>query len=241
MPNRIPTDEQRATVDAILARMEASGLDSLSPAERGLIAATALGDPRSARLLPADLTAAKSRTELCAAIRVAWLDEDWHIVLDYRDRLRRVSVQVDDPNYPIASVILYATWFEHTLNAICIRQGLLRALDANQVDAMVRDASLEAKLDWLIHLLGLPAFEKSHRNRVIRLTNVRNQYVHYKWRGYLQADHEQQLHDLRGSVAEIDPTLDYFLSYYQTNLEEPWVQHALTTFGIDRHDLDASA
>ena len=146
-----------------------------------------------------------------------------------------------NPNYPIASLILYATWFEHTLNAISIRQGLLRGLTANQVDAMVRDASIEAKLGWLAQLLGLPPFDESARSRVIRLTNVRNQYVHYKWRGYLPADHELQMRDLRESIANIDPILDYFLSYYRTHLEDPYVASALATFKVDRQHLEANA
>ena len=241
MPKKIPDSEHLRIVDALLTRLESAGLQSLSPVERATLAHVALGDPRTARLLPVDLSNAAPRTELCRSIRSAWLDEEWHVVIDYRERLRSVVAQVDDPKYPIASLILYATWFEHTLNIVCIRQGLLRGLNSDQVDSMVRRAPLESKLGWLTQILGLPAFDSEHTKRVLRLAEVRNEFVHYKWRGYLPADHQKQLQKLRDSVANLEPVLDYFLTYYRENLEEPYVAAALDTFRIDRGLLDANA
>jgi hypothetical protein len=225
----------------LLDRAERQGLSGLSRDDRVELAKIVLGDPRCAGLLRTPVEEASTFARLLSTIRAAWIVEEWHVVLDYRNRLRTAITKVEDPEHPIAALILYATCFEHTLNAILIRQGLLNGLNAAQVDAMVRQSSFPAKLDWLPQGLGLPPFNETHRAKVARLGEVRNQYLHYKWRGHLPEAHEQQKRDLRAAVADLVPSLTYFEAYYSEQLLEPYVNLAIDKFAIARDDLVANA
>lgn len=241
MADSSSNDERRRGLDALLRHFSDVQPDALSIDERATIANAVLADPRSARLLPVDLSDASARHALSETVRAALLDEEWHVVIDYRNRLRIAIGQVVYPEHPIAALILYATWFEHTLNGIVIRQGLLRGLNAEQVEAMVKVSSMAAKLDWLPKVLGLPGFEGSHHQRVLQVSEVRNQYLHYKWKGYKPEESERQKQRLRGTVADLDATVEYFLAYYEAHLEQPYRNRALATFGISREDLDRIA
>ncbi len=80
-----------------------------------------------------------------------------------------------------------------------------------------------------------------HAARVARLGDVRNQYLHYKWRGYLPAAHEQQLQILRSTVEGLDASVAYFKRYYATELEEPYERLAIDAFAVSAEDLRASS
>jgi hypothetical protein len=110
-------------------------------------------------------------------------NEQLQVVIDYQPRLLYSARNLSRRPHPIESVILYATWTEHWVNAILLTTALKRGTSEKDAVQMVRDATFRAKLGWLWMMLGLPPIPEPHLSRVQLLADIRNEHVHYKWKG----------------------------------------------------------
>lgn len=108
---------------------------------------------------------------------------DLKTVIDFQPRLLYSARRLAKRNHPIEAVILYATWMEHWLNAVLLTTALKQGRAEDEAVQMIRDANIRAKVGWLWATLQLPALRDIDRERMTFLADVRNEHVHYKWKG----------------------------------------------------------
>lgn len=76
--------------------------------------------------------------------------------------------------------LFYATWFEHWINNLVSTRGQIY-LSREEVKILIRDCSLKAKYSCFPTLLSLPRLSNDHIKTVLRITELRNSFVHYKF------------------------------------------------------------
>ena len=118
------------------------------------------------------------------AIEVLKLVEDteFNFILDYKDSLLEQARLYRSKGKNELSCLLYATWFEHWINEVisilCHRKGL----SESEVSEIIRKTSFRGKYTWLLKLFDFKEINKSHLNLIFRLMDLRNNFVHYKWK-----------------------------------------------------------
>jgi hypothetical protein len=103
--------------------------------------------------------------------------------------------------------LLYATWFEHWLNSVISTLAEKKGLDDKEVTQIIRDTNFDAKTGWLLRILGAKPISSKHKSIIKRTTELRNAFVHYKWRPAYMED------DMRSVILEVEKTLKYLMSY----------------------------
>lgn len=78
--------------------------------------------------------------------------------------------------------VFYATWVEHSLNRIIVVLAKREQRDENAAQQLIRKTNLEDKVGWVLRLLGAKPFRPSIVRIVNEISELRNWYVHYKWR-----------------------------------------------------------
>jgi hypothetical protein len=102
-------------------------------------------------------------------------------IVDHRAHLlahARQFVRLEE--YDLA-LLVYATWFEHWINALFDNRAWRRGLTSKDVHLCIRQISLHAKLVVFPLLLKLPRLAESHVRTVNRCSELRNAFVHYKF------------------------------------------------------------
>lgn len=161
-----------------------SGLSALQQHERDHLAWTLMKELRKGSFVALMGSDDDIRASFADHIQTNFVDNDHlSVVIDYQPRLLHLARALAKRPHPIESVILYATWTEHWVNAILLTAALKRRLSEEHAVQMVRDAGFRAKLGWLWASLGLPNIPEPHRSRVQLLADIRNEHVHYKWKG----------------------------------------------------------
>jgi hypothetical protein len=77
--------------------------------------------------------------------------------------------------------VYFATWIEHWANDLLSIVLRRRQCDETVVLQMLREVSLRSKLTWLPIVLGLPALDQALVGSVLRLSDARNSFIHFKW------------------------------------------------------------
>lgn len=101
--------------------------------------------------------------------------------------------------------LLYAIYIEHKLNSYMALLAGRKNLSIKDTEALIRDTSYRAKCSWLLHIFGIKAISTVHLNRITKLMELRNAYVHYKWKPH----NEQVTKEVEVVVQEIDKTINY--------------------------------
>jgi hypothetical protein len=82
-----------------------------------------------------------------------------------------------------AALLFHATTAEHWLNEIVITLCRRRGLRSEEASQLIRDIPFRAKSTWLLRLLGAVAIKPVHLKKLDRLMQLRNGFVHFKWKG----------------------------------------------------------
>jgi hypothetical protein len=80
------------------------------------------------------------------------------------------------------SIICYATWAEHMLNKMVSLLCKRRKVSASLCDSLIRHTRTSEKFVWLSLILTSRPPSKTQLNRLQRIAQTRNQYLHYKWK-----------------------------------------------------------
>jgi hypothetical protein len=135
----------------------------------------------SGRLDPAG----KTHTEIVAEVRrLADADRGSAplVSLDYTDgilRRARSAKKADESHW---AVLFYAIWFEHKLNSFIALLAGKRGLSAKHTEVLIKETRYAAKGTALLCILGMPPLSNDHMNNVVNLMELRNSFVHYKWK-----------------------------------------------------------
>lgn len=87
--------------------------------------------------------------------------------------------------------ILYATFFEHSLNRLISHECKKRKIEENTLIEIIKQTNIHSKLTWLLKLLNLPTFNNAYIKIIKKLSDDRNAFIHYKWKSYNDDDIEK--------------------------------------------------
>lgn len=131
------------------------------------------------------------------------------LTVDHTDNLlkhaRSFSKLGDNDN----ACLLYAIYIEHKLNSYMALLAGRKNLSTKDTEALIRDTSYRAKCSWLLHIFGIKAIGAVHLNRITKLMELRNSYVHYKWKPH----NEQVTKEVNVVVQEIEKTINYLRGF----------------------------
>ncbi len=89
-------------------------------------------------------------------------------------------------------------------------------LEASQ---MFKDISnKKAKHTWLIKLLELPKLNEKHLKAISNISDLRNNFVHYKWKALSDEADERQRKNYIKSLENINKTIVYLKNYIRRNV-----------------------
>ncbi|MZK50967.1 hypothetical protein [Clostridium beijerinckii] len=109
-------------------------------------------------------------------------DAEFNFILDYKDSILKQARLFYREDKVELSCLLYATWFEHWINEIISILGNRKNLNENEINEIIRHVSFRGKYTWLLKLFDFKEINKAHINLIFRLTDLRNSFVHYKWK-----------------------------------------------------------
>jgi hypothetical protein len=107
------------------------------------------------------------------------------------------------------AILFYALWVEHQLNDIIAIQARKSNLTAKEIDSLVRETSYKAKCSWLLRLTGGKPFTEAQHNSICKLMDLRNSFVHYKWK----PENEQMEKEIVAVVDGADKIVNYIRRY----------------------------
>lgn len=125
-------------------------------------------------------------------------------VLDHRDDLfenaRRAAADGDDS----VAIVLYATWFEHSINALLIVALRRTAIPDSLISLIVKKFNWREKISQLWPIVDLEPLSPENLKTANHVMDMRNEFVHYKWK----AGDEKAINDhvamLRERVRQVD-------------------------------------
>ena len=168
----------------ILKRFQASGLNGLTDTMREEIAVLYVHERRKGAFTPTAHSRDDRLAEFFEHFRRQFAEHaDPKVAIDYQRQLLNSARDLRSKAHPLEATILYATWAEHWVNGILIARALRAGLSPQLSAQVIRDTNWKAKLSWLWQLLDLPEIPEERRKELDTLVSLRNEYVHYKWRG----------------------------------------------------------
>lgn len=108
-------------------------------------------------------------------------DIDFKIVLDYKDNILENARKFRMNDEIELSYLLYATWFEHWINEVISILAVKKDLSDKEVYEIIRNVSIVGKYTWLLKIFEFEEIEEEHLKLIIKLIELRNRFVHYKW------------------------------------------------------------
>lgn len=102
-------------------------------------------------------------------------------VTDHRDDLLKHATYFSDIGNKSLSIVMYAMYFEHAINSVVVIALKRIGINTKMKNEILKSASLDAKLSWVLELIGLPKFNDGHRKFILSLASERNALVHYKF------------------------------------------------------------
>lgn len=139
-------------------------------------------------------------------------------VRDHTNTLQSRAAFCREAGEHCLSCLLYATWAEHWLNGLIATAAERQEIEYESISQMIREVPLRGKFTWLLNLLGLPTIDPEHRNATLRLMDLRNQFVHYKWVGRREDHEKQEEEDVARVVHAFPSTVNYLLAYEEEHI-----------------------
>jgi len=160
-------------------------------------------------------------------------DQDVHLVLDYSWGIREQARALAAQGRLVEPIILFATWVEHWLNGALLTRSLKHGLGYDHAQQLLRESTLKAKYTWIWALLELPPLLPDTLARLQRLSDTRNQYVHYKWPA--QPAEAVDVPDARlvAIVDDAEPLCRLLVDYELDNISSPALPIAERVFHVE--------
>src|SRR5262249_44891784 len=109
-------------------------------------------------------------------------NESFSFVIDHTDDLLGNARLFKKQKKNSLAILFYALWVEHQLNDIIATRARKSKLTVKEIDSLIRETSYKAKCSWLLHLAGGKPFSGAQHNSICKLMELRNSFVHYKWK-----------------------------------------------------------
>ena len=191
-------------LDQLFNRFERVKPSELPRSDLQRLAHLIQSDSRCCAALPRTFASRRDRARFRRVLHQAWLEEEYAEVLDYRPGLLRSAAQHRRRRAPLLAVVLYATWIEHTVNAIVIGAGRMSGRWTGPVDDLARSivgSDFKRRLYALWAQYQAPSLDRTIKKRLVNFMELRNDLVHYKWIGVPPARLEMDLAHMRTLAA----------------------------------------
>jgi hypothetical protein len=138
---------------------------------------------------------------------IAWGKIGIQLISDHRpDLLRQARLFMKGGEVRLAC-LLYATWFEHWLNGVVSTLAERKGLQDSEITQIIRDTNFDARITWLLRILGARPISSKHRGVIKKVSELRNAFVHYKWKPAKFED------DMKNVLSEVEKTVKYLMAY----------------------------
>jgi len=111
------------------------------------------------------------------------LRKNTYLTVDHTATILRFARELNSRGHHEIAVLLYATVCEQRVNFLVSTFATRAGIEPNQVPQLIRDTNFNARCTWLLELLKAPAISTVHLKRLKQLMDLRNEFVHYKWKG----------------------------------------------------------
>lgn len=147
---------------------------------------------------------------------------DIQIVVDHRKTLLSVAEREFNAGHSEFSIALFATYIEHSINRLIHIECERKKIDNKTCTEIIKSVNIIGKCTWLLKLLGLPPLKQEYLKIIIKITEERNSYIHYKWKPEPDTDkvknNKEQKNIKQEKYLEIKRLLKY-LKNFQTRHE----------------------
>lgn len=113
--------------------------------------------------------------------------------------------------------MFYATWAEHWANQVISTILTRNDFDENAISDAIRETSFRGKFTWFIPLLDIPEIPDVHVNTLQRLSEIRNSYVHYKWKFQTIGTIKDKEREARKLADDVEQVVEYLQEYLADN------------------------
>lgn len=138
---------------------------------------------------------------------------EWVVVIDHSDNLISTAKQFADKKDFDKAKLFYATFVEHEINRIIIDICYKKKIDKKTANEIIRSTNMMAKLTWLPAILDIPKVNDNHKKVILKLSDDRNAFVHYKYNSLPDDIETNQEQKQSAEIEEIKKTIIYFRKY----------------------------
>jgi hypothetical protein len=172
---------------------------------------------------PAGKTADELRDEILRLLlSLKAKPRPFRIITDYRSNLLRLARSfAREKGYPDEiALMFYATWFEHWINGLFASRAQTCGFTGKAMLARMRWEKLKDKYQKFPTLVKLPSIASSHLKTVLECSEIRNDFVHYKFAGDSDSLRSIDRNDrkIRKVIAQSEKAVRYLSRYERIHL-----------------------
>jgi len=162
---------------------------------------------------PKGKTTAEVATEILPYIKKILNSDQLSWIIDHtKDLLQTARSYYSNEQYELSN-LFYALWFEHWINDLIISAALRKGIEQKVIKQIIRDTDLfRGKTSWLLELLDVPKLNKKHLERIKKIIESRNSFVHYKWQR-INTENDKPSEITKSNLMDIDKTIKYFQAF----------------------------
>jgi hypothetical protein len=102
-------------------------------------------------------------------------------IIDFRSTLLAHARRFRKADEEEVSILFYATWFEHWINALFDNRAGKAGFSKTDIQLCIRQTGLKAKFGCFPLVLKLPRLAARHISAMLKCAELRNAFVHYKF------------------------------------------------------------
>jgi hypothetical protein len=143
---------------------------------------------------------------------------EFQFVIDHRENLLAEARRYVESDNNELGCLFYAVWFEHWINALIANLGYRKKLQEKETILIIRELSFHGKLALIPTLFELPKLNKNYVDTMLKVAEIRNGFIHYKWQGKSEQVENQQKDELDKLIQNIGKVVKYLKSYEARHL-----------------------
>jgi hypothetical protein len=140
------------------------------------------------------------------------------LVIDYRNDLLLEAKRFIKLGRNELGCLFYAIWFEHWANSLIVNLGNRNKLQEKEIILIIRELSFHGKLALVPTLFGLPRLNKAYVERILKIAEIRNGFVHYKWQAKSEQLDNQLSEEIEQVIQDIGKVVKYLKTYESRHL-----------------------
>ena len=135
------------------------------------------------------------------------------IIPDHREDILDTADDLNKKGHTQLAISLYATFIEHTLNKIISIECSYKNIDRKTQTEIIKTNI--GKCTWLFKLLGLPQLKPQYVKMILKISEERNSYLHYKWKPSPDkiSDEDKTEKDKQEKIDKIKALIKYLKNY----------------------------